>query len=200
MEMEVVRLSGDALAACLDDVARLRVAVFREFPYLYAGDVDFERRYLAGYAASPRAVVAVARRGPEVVGAATGLPLTDADPAFRLPYEEAGERLEDWFYFGESVLRADCRGFGVGHRFFDERESHARGLGFRRFTFCAVRRPEGHPLQPAGYRRHDEFWAGRGYHEAPGRVARLAWPQVDSGGREVLNELAFRERRELPQM
>ena len=31
-------LSGAALLPCLDDVARLRIAVFRDWPYLYDGD------------------------------------------------------------------------------------------------------------------------------------------------------------------
>ena len=46
MSIEVLALTGDALEAALDDVARLRIAVFRAWPYLYDGHLDYERRYL----------------------------------------------------------------------------------------------------------------------------------------------------------
>ena len=36
-------LTGDAVAGALDDLARLRIAVFRDWPYLYDGDVAYER-------------------------------------------------------------------------------------------------------------------------------------------------------------
>ena len=45
-------LSGPGLAATLGDVARLRIEVFRAWPYLYDGTVDTEQRYLAEFAAA----------------------------------------------------------------------------------------------------------------------------------------------------
>ena len=62
-------LSGAALLPHLDDVAKLRIAVFRDWPYLYEGDVGYERDYLAAYAQSPNSVVVLARDGDQVVGA-----------------------------------------------------------------------------------------------------------------------------------
>ena len=64
-------LTGDAVAGVLDDLARLRIAVFRDWPYLYDGDVDYERDYLTAYQ-SPGAVVDAAEyRNPKSGGAAT---------------------------------------------------------------------------------------------------------------------------------
>ena len=40
-------LTGDDLAAALPDVARLRIDVFRDWPYLYDGDADYERAICA---------------------------------------------------------------------------------------------------------------------------------------------------------
>ena len=39
-------LTGNAVGEVLDDLARLRIAVFRDWPYLYDGDVAYERDYL----------------------------------------------------------------------------------------------------------------------------------------------------------
>ena len=82
-------LSGAALRPHLDALAALRIAVFRDWPCLYDGDVAYEREYLEAYARSPRSVVVLARDGEAVVGASTGLPLAE-DGAEFLPGGERG--------------------------------------------------------------------------------------------------------------
>ena len=191
MTVEVLRVSGEELRESLGEVARLRIEVFREYPYLYEGSEAAEQEYLESYATSRRAVLVLARSNGEVIGASTGMPLVEADEAFQRPFVQTGEDLDDWFYLGESVLRGEFRGNGVGHRFFEEREAHAVGLGFRKLAFCSVVRPEGHSLKPEGYRPHDLFWKKRGYAIRPDWRACLGWQQVDSGGEDVRNELVF---------
>ena len=44
--VEIRRVSGRALPDYLEDVARLRIEVFRDFPYLYDGTVEYEEKYL----------------------------------------------------------------------------------------------------------------------------------------------------------
>lgn len=184
----------------LPDAARLRITVFREYPYLYDGDEEAERDYLAGYADCPGSVFVVALAAGGVVGISTGLPLASADAAFREPFDHAGMDADGWFYFGESVLDKAWRGRGIGHRFFDQREAHARELKFTRTCFCAVQRPEDHPLKPVGYRPHDVFWSRRGYVRRPDLQARFNWRQIDSGGAEVANVLTFWAREPEGQM
>ena len=70
--IDVAVLSGDALIQALPDVARLRIGVFRDWPYLYDGDTGYEERYLRSYADSDGAIVVAALDGDEIVGAATG--------------------------------------------------------------------------------------------------------------------------------
>lgn len=57
MGLRLESLRGAALAQVLDDVARLRITVFRDWPYLYDGDLAYERSYLQSYLDSDRAVV-----------------------------------------------------------------------------------------------------------------------------------------------
>jgi predicted GNAT superfamily acetyltransferase len=66
------------------DLARLRVTVFRDWPYLYDGDAAYERGYLARYARGDSIVVA-AFDGDRMVGAATGMPLTTMPTISRRP-------------------------------------------------------------------------------------------------------------------
>ncbi|WP_068118596.1 GNAT family N-acetyltransferase [Tropicimonas marinistellae] len=194
MSLELRALSGPALEAALDDLAALRIEVFRDFPYLYDGDLDYERRYLETYVQSGNALLVGVFDGLRLVGAATGTPMEDHEDDFAAPMARAGLALNDVYYCAESVLLPDYRGRGLGHAFFDLREAHARQLGRRYATFCAVIRPEDHPLRPTDYRPLDSFWRSRGYAPAPGVVAHFAWKDVAQAG-ESLKALQVWTRR-----
>jgi GNAT superfamily N-acetyltransferase len=188
----IVSVSGREILSYLDDVARLRIEVFRDYPYLYAGSLEYEQEYLQSYAACDESIFVLALAGGDVVGVSTGLPMLAADEAFQRAYRQCGDDLSKIFYLGESVLLPTHRGCGIGHAFFDEREKQARHCGSTLATFCSVVRSADHPCKPAGYRPHDVFWKKRGY-EPNGLRAQLAWEQVDVGG-EVENELVFWSR------
>ncbi|GGH36569.1 hypothetical protein SAMN05444007_108286 [Cribrihabitans marinus] len=172
-------LTGPALEAALDDVARLRIDVFRDWPYLYDGDLPYERSYLQLFRDSPGAVLVGAFAGGRLVGASTGTPLSDHAEDFAAAFAPTGLDTAEIFYCAESVLLPAYRGQGVGHRFFDLREAHARRLGFARSAFCAVQRDADHPLRPADTAPLDPFWRARGYAPLPGVVARFSWKDVD---------------------
>lgn len=174
-------LTGDALDAALTDVARLRIEVFRAWPYLYDGDLAYEERYLQSYRDSDDAIVVGAFDGARLVGAATGSPLADHADDFAEAFAKSGVDVGRVFYCAESVLLPQYRGQGIGHGFFDAREAHARKLGARWSAFCAVVRPDDHPARPAGYRPLDAFWQKRGYNKLPGAIAQFGWKDVGKG-------------------
>ena len=181
MTLDVAPLTGDALQDALTAVADLRIEVFRAFPYLYDGDKAYEERYLAKFAAHPKSVIVAAKDGDQVVGAATGTPLTAEHDAFVRPFVERGIDPETVFYCAESVLRPDYRGRGLGHRFFDLREAHARDLGCAITAFCAVVRPDDHSAKPEGYRPLDAFWQKRGYERRDDMRTTFAWKDLGEG-------------------
>lgn len=190
MTVEVLTLRGEALGAALDDLARLRIEVFRAFPYLYDGDVGYERRYLAPYRDARDAIIVGAFDGARLVGAATGTPMEDHAAEFGAAFAATGVPMEQVFYCAESVLLPEYRGRGIGHAFFDQREGHARGMGRRHLAFCAVIRPEDHPARPAGYRPLDAFWRKRGYAPLPGVVAEYGWKDIGAA-EETAKPLQF---------
>lgn len=180
MTVRVAPVTGAGLAEVLPALARLRITVFRDFPYLYDGDAAYEAQYLADFAAAEGAVIVVARDGAEIVGAATAAPLATQDTAWQQPLATAGFDLARTFYFGESVLRDSYRGQGIGHAFFDHREAQALAYGASHAAFCSVIRAEDHPARPADYRPLDAFWRGRGYAPLAGVTATFDWKTVGS--------------------
>ena len=177
--IDVRVLTGAALDAALEDVARLRITVFREWPYLYDGDLEYERDYLNAYRNSSDAVLVGAFDGAKLIGAATGTPMFDHADEFASAFQGLDWDLSRMFYCAESVLLNTYRGSGIGHRFFDLREEHARALGSRKVAFCAVQRPVGHPLRPADYRPLSVFWEKRGYRIVPNAIAHFSWKDID---------------------
>lgn len=178
MTLDYRMLTGEVLEASLGDVAALRIEVFREWPYIYEGDLAYEEQYLKPYLTTAGAVLVGAFNGTTLVGAATAMPLTTHDDDFGAAFADSPYDPGDIFYCAESVLLSAYRGHGAGHRFFDFREDAARAQGFRFCAFCAVVRPPDHPARPAGYRPLDAFWRARGYAPARGIIAEFSWKDI----------------------
>jgi GNAT superfamily N-acetyltransferase len=183
MTLRVAPLTGQDIASALPALARLRIAVFRDWPYLYDGSLAYEEKYLAKLAAAGGAIVVAAYDGEEIVGCATAAPMAEVEAQFAEPFRDRGMDIARIFYCGESVLLAAYRGRGLGHAFFDHREAQALRLGrFTHVAFCAVMRPRDHPLRPKDYVPLDAFWGRRGYAKADGLVCRFTWKDIDQPG------------------
>ncbi|MBK8092880.1 MAG: GNAT family N-acetyltransferase [Verrucomicrobiaceae bacterium] len=179
MSLTLLPLSGAALEPYLDALGALRIAVFREYPYLYDGSLEYERDYLRIYTGCPRSLVVLALDEGRVIGATTCLPMADEGPEFQSAFIKAGGYdLADICYFGESIVLPEYRGRGLGKGFFIRREAHARSLGLRIATFCAVDRPADHAQRPPGYRVLDAFWQSQGYTRHPELQATFVWKEI----------------------
>jgi GNAT superfamily N-acetyltransferase len=177
-EVEIRALRGAEIEAALDGVAELRITVFRDWPYLYDGSLAYEREYLATYRDTPGALLVGAFHAGKLIGASTSTPMEDHAPEFAAPFRALGIAPEKILYGAESVLLRPYRGIGLGHRFIDLREAHARSLGRTHVAFCSVVRPEDHPARPAVTRSNDAFWRGRGYDTLPGVLAHFSWKDL----------------------
>jgi GNAT superfamily N-acetyltransferase len=186
--LTVETLRGAEILPHLEDLARLRVSVFREWPYLYEGDPAYEDGYLRTYADSGRAVIVLARHRDAVVGAASALPLSAEPDSVQAPVRCLGWDVGRTFYFGESVLDAPWRGRGLGHAFMDARLAEAERQGMTSAVFCAVRRSATDPRRPANARDLGTFWRRRGFVPL-GVSCAFRWTEI--GGEEADNPMDF---------
>ncbi len=187
-KLDVKSVTGSDILKVLPDLGRLRIIVFRDWPYLYDGTLEYEEKYLEKFAKAKGAVVVCAYDGDEMVGASTGAPMVEHADEFGEPFKKAGYDISKIFYCGESVLLKSHRGYGLGHAFFDGREEQARKLGgFTQSSFCRVVRPDDHTLKPADYAPLDPFWKKRGYAPIDGIVATFDWKDIDQPGETIHN-------------
>lgn len=181
MPIRVETLKGKDTHRHLAGLAKLRIEVFREWPYLYDGSLGYENDYLRAFANAPGAVIVGAFDGAALVGAATAAPLQSQADYIVAPFRARGLALERFFYFGESVLKRAYRNLGLGVQFFAEREAVARGAsGVDTCTFSAVIRGDGDPRKPDGYSPLDGFWRRRGYEVWDGMACEIGWTEVGS--------------------
>lgn len=173
------RLYGSDIAARVPELATLRMTVFRDWPYLYEGDHDYERRYLQYYVDTPRAFALLVLDGDRPVGATTALPLADEADAMQRAFADAGFDVARVFYNAESILLPAYRGRGLYRAFFAEREALARAWGdYHWITLCAVQRPADHPMRPADHQPLDAVWEHFGYTRRPDLVASFPWRDI----------------------
>jgi GNAT superfamily N-acetyltransferase len=159
-------------------LSNLRIRVFRSWPYLYDGSAEYEAAYMAEFVCEPGSVLVVARDGDAIIGAATASPLEGQKPDIQNPFCDQGLDIAQIFYFGESVLLPQYQGQGIGHKFFNAREDAARAAGARQTAFCAVIRPDDHPMRPETPRDLHPFWRARGYAPVPGLTGTLEWQDL----------------------
>lgn len=177
--IEMKTCHGQAVLPYIDDLAALRITVFRAFPYLYEGTPAYEAQYISTYAKSADSLFVLALDQGKVIGASTGLPMLDETAEFQAPFIEQGLDPASIFYFGESVLLPQYRGQGIGVRFFEQREAYARQLQrFSACCFCAVERAESHVMRPKDYQPLDAFWHKRGYRKAENLRTHYSWLDV----------------------
>jgi len=183
---EAIQLvTGREAEACLPAVAGLRLAVFREYPYLYAGKQESEDQYLAGYAAAADGCVLTVSAGGRVVGAATGMPLSLEQQELLTPFAATPYAVGEIYYVGELLFYPDYRNRGLGMQTLQILADKVRSFGRYRYLACAtVMRPPGHPLQPADYLPIDRFLARTGFKALPGVFANFTWCETDSVSRE----------------
>lgn len=155
---------GSSIQPYLTSIARLRLEVFKDFPYLYASTLENEIAIIKKHIQCPDAIAVLVFDGSTVVGVSTGMPASEQEAAFQEVLLENGLNPSRCYYFSESVLLKQYRGRGIGHHFYDLREEHVKNLKtYDSICFFTVSRSHKDPERPSDYLPLSEFWTKRGY-------------------------------------
>ena len=178
-------LTGTAISEVLDDVATLRLEIFREYPYLYQGRREDELKYLSTYVEAPDACVILAYDGHVVIGAVAGMPLIHEDAQMLDAFAGIEFPLNEAYYVGELLFLPVYRNCGLGQKLLDLHESHIFPFGrYRSLTCATVWRPDDHPSRPCDYIPITRFLSRNGFVQFSEVTANFIWLEIDGVKRD----------------
>ena len=172
--MQIIR--GPEIENHIDDLGKFRIEIFREYPYLYDGNIQFERVYLSPYSRNPESLLLILQDAHGIIGACTGTPLTGEDNDFQNAF--VGENKDEIYYIGAVILRADSRGQKLGSRLLSTALSLIDMKRFKKTSLCTVDRGLNHPRRPGKYCPPDYLWERYGFVKSTNLLAYLAWTDI----------------------
>jgi GNAT superfamily N-acetyltransferase len=178
-DIHVRSFTGSGLKPYLHSVAKLRMEVFREYPYFEEPDLDRETQYLRKLSSSKESIGVLIFDNTTLVGVSLGYPFSIEEAFLHRPFKERRLDIESYFFFGDSALLKIYRGRGIGHHFFDAREAHiAHYKKFKHICFCVPDCPESDPQRPKDFIPLHDFWRKRGYIQQPEMKCTLFWKGI----------------------
>lgn len=190
-KISVVVLKGKEIHPFIPELAKLRIELFREYPYRYDGTLEYEYNYLETYLQCPHSCVVVALDEHQVVGAATGIPLEHEIDAFKAPYLK--DDIKHLFYVGELLLRPDYRGQTPFIPMMKAIRKEALAYQANKVVFCAVDRPIKDPKAPEHYVSLEKLWHYFNFKKMTEKTTYLSWKEIDED-EESPKKMIFWER------
>lgn len=175
-EIKIKTLKGKHILPFIEELAILRIAIFKEYPYCYDGSMKYESEYLKTYTDCNESTITIVMHDKKVIGASTAIPLEYEIEAFKNPFRN--ENQSEIFYLGESVLLPEFRGKNIYRHLFQERETAALNYGCKRTTFCAVERPQPDKRKPKNYASLEPVWSHFKYIKNEKRSTYFPWKDI----------------------
>lgn len=177
-DLKILRLKGPEIIPYITELAKLRINIFKTYPYLYDGDLNYEYNYLNTYVKCLESIIVLVLDHNKVVGASSAIPLVFETMEFQKPFLENNINIQEVFYFGESVLQPEYRGRGIYRHFFSERETAAKEYGSKLMAFAAIERPFDDTKKPKDYFPLNPVWKHFGYDKHPELCADFEWKEI----------------------
>jgi ribosomal protein S18 acetylase RimI-like enzyme len=189
--MEYRIISGKELDDWIDILGQIRIETFCHFPYLYAGTIESERKYVRAFIHTPLAFLCVAYSNGELAGLITASPLqSEKSIAKKSPaavFTEAGLNPSEYCYLGEVIVLPAFRHQGIGPELMRLAEQEAKQRKFKQTCFLCVQRSLDHPQQPHAYTPPDCIWERLGYLKTTMQI-HFEWNTIDAKGLDNLQE------------
>lgn len=177
MDLEIIK--GKDIQRYFEPFTQLRMAFYRDYPYLYAGNKEFERKYFSMFTTHEDSRLIVAKEEDKIVGAILGAPLKATAEEVQRPYKEQGKSIDTIYYLGDILVQKDHRDQGIGSALYEEFESIIRSMKkYQEIDLYEIARSDEHPRKPKDYKPIEDFWKKRGYTQASDLKAEFAWKEI----------------------
>lgn len=181
MEFQIV--TGQQFQQHINTIAALRILIFKEYPYLYDGDIQTEMDYLKSYSKSKNSVLIIVKDKQKVIGAVIGIPLAEADEIILPPFAQ-NQSIHSIFYLGEILLLKEYRGKGIGYQMYRMFEDLVRQKKqYHKIAIAEVIRDQHDPRKPKNYISVHKLLERLGYVKHPEMVILASYKEVDSTGK-----------------
>ena len=180
--MEFLVLKGLEIEKYLDDVIKLRIAVFREYPYLYDGNIEYEKEYFKDFIKDQTARVILVKDSGKVVAVATSIALSNAhlcDDTHK-PFVGKGYDVDRFYYYGEIMIDKAYRNKGISKQIYRLRQKEAVSLGFDMLCFATIIKDTDNV--PVDYFDPSQMWRSMGFVEHLDMQVECEWPKIQNDG------------------
>ena len=171
--MEIEIFGGEKIKDVIDELGNFRITIFKEYLYLYDGNLDYERKYLSRYGNISDSILLLVRNKEGILGAATGIPLVNDEPEFTEPFKD--KNLDEIFYIGELMIRKDNRSKGIGTLLLKNMLDLIDKNQFKTVCLYTVDRGNNHPLKPDFYQSPDSLWRKFGFEKHSSHIVYFSW-------------------------
>lgn len=182
--MEAIK--GKNISAYIEQLGKYRIDIFKEYPYLYEGDLEYERSYLSRYAQSNGSILLISYDQKGIVGACTGIPLQDEEEEFIAPFKN--EDITSIFYIGEIMVRSDSRSKGLGTALLSNIIELIALENYKKICLYTVQREQNHPLKPKNYISPDNLWMKFDFKKDLERLVYYHWRELNDN-RETIKAM-----------
>ncbi len=163
-DIRIVLFFGSGIQQLIRDLARFRIEIFAEYPFLYAGDFEYEMKYLNKFSFMEDAIAVAAYDKEEIIGIATGYPFRYEADCLKKSFIISKKIPDEYFCLGELMVQKPYRGAQIGAKLLFEVENFAVKLRrYRYMCLYTALRPTNDPLKPVNYKSPDAFWKRAGF-------------------------------------
>jgi len=188
-------LYGKEIENHIDSIAALRLSAFKEYPYLYVGNMEYEKNYLKGYIEEKNATLLQAKVNSELVGVFTGTSLignSDIVKDAKSIFEKHGLLPAEYYYSGEMIVLTKHRSLQMAKNLFFLQKKIAKDFGYKKLCALVVERENDHPQKPTDYKSLSSLYERAGFKETD-IYLNYHWPTImlDGTVQEMEHKLKF---------
>ncbi|MGL6195657.1 MAG: GNAT family N-acetyltransferase [Thermoguttaceae bacterium] len=177
---------GKDAAPEITALSEFRIKFFREFPYLYVGDLESEKPYINEYLKNPEMVFCIAKDGTKTIAVSTACPLSsffksESELSDISQFRDHGYDAAEFYYIGELIVLPEYQNRGISKELLAIQYRIAKERGFNKYSFLAVQRNDTDPLRPKDYTPASTVFEKLGFHKTDMTVS-FQWNTLQPNG------------------